>query len=160
MYLSNSITHSSWVRGGRTPVIGRHSVMLRPDSVRRVTPPTTMIAKTSVEDARSQNPTDRDDRTGRASDAAAPLWLALAEKKRIRGFCSGANIELLVLLRELVRSAANGFRGLLGATLRAALKLSGFDQMFCAHGTCGAERRHVALFKAPKIITNSTPCQS
>lgn len=39
------------------PVIGRHSVMLRPDSVRRVTPPTTITAKTSVDERRSQRPT-------------------------------------------------------------------------------------------------------
>ena len=38
-------------------MIGRHSVMLRPDSVRRVTPPTTMTAKTSVDERRSQRPT-------------------------------------------------------------------------------------------------------
>lgn len=38
-------------------MIGRHSVMLKPDSVRRVTPPTTMIAKTSVEENKSQPPT-------------------------------------------------------------------------------------------------------
>ena len=38
-------------------MIGRHSVMLRPDSVRRVTPPTTITAKTSVDERRSQCPT-------------------------------------------------------------------------------------------------------
>ena len=37
--------------------MGRHSVMLRPDSVRRVIPPTTMTAKTSVDERRSQRPT-------------------------------------------------------------------------------------------------------
>ena len=45
------------------PVMGRHSVILRPDSVRRVTPPTTITAKTRVEENISQLPTDRDGRT-------------------------------------------------------------------------------------------------
>ena len=57
LYFSNSSSHSPWESGGRTPVIGRHSVMLRPDSVRRVTPPTTITAKTSVDERRSQCPT-------------------------------------------------------------------------------------------------------
>lgn len=34
-------------------MIGFHSVILKPDSVRRVTPPTTMTAKTRAEDANS-----------------------------------------------------------------------------------------------------------
>lgn len=47
------------------PVMGRHSVMLRPDSVRRVTPPTTMTAKTNVEEKRSQPPTAGGANTGK-----------------------------------------------------------------------------------------------
>lgn len=40
------------------PVIGFHSVILRPDSVSRVTPPTTTIVRTKDEDIMSQIPTD------------------------------------------------------------------------------------------------------
>lgn len=40
--------------GGIEPVTGRHSVMLRPDSVRRVRPPKTTIPKTEAADPRSQ----------------------------------------------------------------------------------------------------------
>ena len=52
--LSNSLSHSACESGGRTPVMDRHSVMLSPDSVSRVTPPTTMTAKTSAEESMSQ----------------------------------------------------------------------------------------------------------
>lgn len=45
-------------------MIGRHSVILRPDSVRRVTPPTTITAKTSVDERRSQRPTAGGGRIG------------------------------------------------------------------------------------------------
>lgn len=59
-------------------MMGRHSVMLRPDSVRRVTPPTTMTAKTRVEDKRSQRATGGAERMGSSSATGAPL----DEKKR------------------------------------------------------------------------------
>lgn len=49
-------------------MIGRHSVILRPDSVRRVTPPTTITAKTSVDDRSSQRPTAGGGRIGEVSD--------------------------------------------------------------------------------------------
>lgn len=39
------------------PVIGRHSVMLKPDSVRRVTPPTTTTTRTKREEIMSHIPT-------------------------------------------------------------------------------------------------------
>jgi hypothetical protein len=39
------------------PVMGCHSVILNPDSVRRVTPPTTIIANTSVDENNSHRPT-------------------------------------------------------------------------------------------------------
>ena len=39
LYLSNSASHSASERGGLTPLMRCHWVMLRPDSVRRVTPP-------------------------------------------------------------------------------------------------------------------------
>jgi hypothetical protein len=44
--------------------MGRHSVMLSPDSVRRVTPPTTMTARTRTEESKSQFPTAGGDITG------------------------------------------------------------------------------------------------
>ena len=59
--------------------MGRHSVMLRPDSVRRVTPPTTMTPKTRREEKMSQPATGGGDRTGRAAAAACVAFL---EKKR------------------------------------------------------------------------------
>lgn len=49
------------------PAIGRHSVILRPDSVRRVTPPTTITAKTRAEEAKSQMATEGGVSFGRAS---------------------------------------------------------------------------------------------
>ena len=63
------------------PVMGRHSVILRPDSVRRVTPPTTMTAKTRVEENISQLPTERGGRT-----------LGFEEKARMRGNLKGAGL--------------------------------------------------------------------
>lgn len=72
MYFSNSSVQSSNVSGGIAPVKGFHSVMLRPDSVRRVTPPTTMIPKTRALHPRSQLDTAGVDNVGRASiDSAA-----------------------------------------------------------------------------------------
>jgi len=64
LYLSNSLSHSVCESGGRTPVIGRHSVMLSPDSVRRVTPPTAMTAMTRAEESKSQFPTAGGEITG------------------------------------------------------------------------------------------------
>lgn len=53
--------------------MGRHSVMLRPDSVRRVTPPTTMTAKTNADEKRSQRPTAGGANTGNLEASAAVL---------------------------------------------------------------------------------------
>ena len=79
LYLSNSFSHSDLVRGGKTPAMGRHSVMLSPDSVRRVTPPTTMTANTSAADATSHPPTTGGERTG---SSPAGISAAFEEKKR------------------------------------------------------------------------------
>jgi hypothetical protein len=57
LYFANSSSHAAWSSGGTMPVMGFHSVMLNPDSVRRVTPPTTMMPKTRPDDASSQRPT-------------------------------------------------------------------------------------------------------
>jgi hypothetical protein len=58
------------------PETGLHSVMLKPDSVRRVTPPTTITAKTSPADPSNHPPTPGDDSTG------SWVTLAFAEKNR------------------------------------------------------------------------------
>src|ERR1700691_5260307 len=81
LYFSNSSSHSALESGGRIPVMGRHSVILRPDSVRRVTPPTTITAKTNADEPRSQRPTDGGESTGKGTGCAANRAL-LAEKKR------------------------------------------------------------------------------
>lgn len=51
-------------------MIGFHSVILRPDSVSRVTPPTTMTARTREEDAMSHIPTAGGESGGRGGEAA------------------------------------------------------------------------------------------
>src|SRR5690349_4392178 len=53
LYPSNSASHSAWLNGGSTPVTGCHSVMERPDSVRRVMPPITTIKNIMAQQARS-----------------------------------------------------------------------------------------------------------
>ena len=61
-------------------MMGRHSVMLSPDSVSRVTPPTMMTAMTSADESMSQFPTAGGDSTG--SSAAVRGIVPLDEKKR------------------------------------------------------------------------------
>jgi len=63
------------------PVIGFHSVMLKPDSVRRVTPPTTITAKTNPADPINHPPTPGEDRIGNWSVS----WVALALEEKNRG---------------------------------------------------------------------------
>lgn len=66
-------------RGGSVPVIGRHSTMLRPDSVRRVTPPTTIIPNTRDAETSNQFATDGGESGGSwvvASDGVAVAGLA------------------------------------------------------------------------------------
>ena len=60
--------------------MGRHSVMLNPDSVSRVTPPTTMTAITSTDESMSQFPTAGGESTG--SSEAGSWAVPLDEKKR------------------------------------------------------------------------------
>ena len=62
------------------PAIGFHSVMLRPDSVRRVMPPTTITAKTNPAEPISHPPTPGDDKTG--SWFVSCVALAFEEKNR------------------------------------------------------------------------------
>ena len=98
LYFSNSLSHSASESGGRTPVMGRHSVMLNPDSVRRVTPPTTMTAKTSVEERKSQFATAGVESTGRgcrASDCqCAPPFDPFDEKKRGGSGCLSTDLPV------------------------------------------------------------------
>jgi len=63
------------------PVIGLHSVILRPDSVRRVTPPTTITEKTSHADPISHLPTPGGDNTG---NRLVP-WVGLTFEEKNRG---------------------------------------------------------------------------
>lgn len=81
LYLLNSSSHSACERGGRIPDTGRHSVMLRPDSVKRVTPPTTITANTRVEDASSHIATGGGESTGNSA-AEGKAEDALEEKNR------------------------------------------------------------------------------
>src|SRR3546814_2515720 len=61
LYFSNSASHAASLSGGSTPVTGSHSVIDRPDSVRRVMPPTATTAITSSATAHNQ----RDSAAGR-----------------------------------------------------------------------------------------------
>src|SRR5690242_4950021 len=54
LYFSNSAAHCAPVSGGNTPATGCHSVMDRPDSVRRVMPPMTTMSKIMAQQAKSQ----------------------------------------------------------------------------------------------------------
>jgi hypothetical protein len=88
--------------------MGLHSVMLKPDSVRRVIPPTTMMAKTRVDDTMSHIPTGRGGNTGSGSSAAG---LLLAEKKRVRGsrkvvHCAKGVVRMEFCLQDRVKSLA------------------------------------------------------
>ncbi len=53
LYFSNSACQAASPRGGSTPITGFHSVMDRPDWVRRVAPPTTTMAKMQAATAHS-----------------------------------------------------------------------------------------------------------
>src|SRR3546814_1688162 len=65
----NSASHTASLSGGSTPVTGSHSVIDRPDSVRRVMPPTATTAITSSATAHNQ----RDSAAGR--DLANTAWV-------------------------------------------------------------------------------------
>ncbi len=57
LYFSNSSIHCASLSGGMMPVIGFHSVIERPLSVRRVAPPTRIMANTTTAHDASQIPT-------------------------------------------------------------------------------------------------------
>src|SRR6516164_5840166 len=56
-YFVNSAAQSEAVSGGTTPMIGFHSVIDRPERVRRVMPPTTTIAKIMAQQTNSHTAT-------------------------------------------------------------------------------------------------------
>ena len=58
-YFENATAQSDSDKGGSVPTIGCHSVMDSPECVRRVMPPTTIMANTSAQQARSQAATAR-----------------------------------------------------------------------------------------------------
>src|SRR5215217_295821 len=70
LYLANSDSQAGWDIGGTAPVTGFHSVIDRPEPVRRVAPPTTTMASTSTATAKSHTATGRD-RSERKKDVIA-----------------------------------------------------------------------------------------
>ena len=86
-------------RGGRLPVTGRHSVMLRPDSVRRVRPPKTTMPKTEVAERRSQVATPLVETSGHEDVGwwvvvfALMLWL-----RALRGDVGGWVVVVVVVV--------------------------------------------------------------
>ena len=73
LYFSHSTSHSASVIGGRIPVNGSHSVILKPDSVNRVNPPMITIPKTRAEHPNNQLGSERGiacDVVGAAAGAA------------------------------------------------------------------------------------------
>ena len=68
-YFSNSDCHAASDIGGRAPVTGFHSVIDRPESVSRVSPPTSTIAATIAAMTSSHAAIMRRDRRRRASAA-------------------------------------------------------------------------------------------
>ena len=71
-----SYSQCSWFIGGSEPVTGRHSVMLRPDSVRRVRPPKTTMPKTLAAEPSNQYATLLLLVLGKDEDEDLACWLA------------------------------------------------------------------------------------
>src|SRR6476646_6372533 len=86
LYFSNAASQSVSLSGGMAPRIGCHSVIERPLSVRRVAPPTTIIAKTRAATHHSQ----------RATARLAPLSL---EAEPIRFTARSADVMEVFLAR-------------------------------------------------------------
>src|SRR6476620_10024542 len=81
-YFANSARHWSSEVGGSTPVIGFHSTIDRPDSVKRVAPPTIKVRKIIAAAMSSHS------RTGRSwiSDAfTGPCIVGADQHQRVRG---------------------------------------------------------------------------
>src|SRR6266498_2155493 len=58
-YLANSSCQACWLKGGTAPMIGFHSVMDKPERVRRTDPPKTVCAATMKAKRKSQDITAR-----------------------------------------------------------------------------------------------------
>ena len=69
--MPNTRCHSASLSGGIAPMIGFHSMMERPESVRRVIAPSMTCTSTMPASASSHSPTARSAVAGRA--AAAPM---------------------------------------------------------------------------------------
>ena len=107
LYFSNSIVHSSCERGGMTPVIGLHSVILNPDSVNRVTPPTTMMPSTKTEENISHLPTAGGGRIGKFDDGSFSSWLEIGRVEWSNRRCKDGRqkcVNLAGLLGNLVNA--------------------------------------------------------
>ena len=72
LYFSNCAAQSASVSGGIVPMKGCHSTMDRPEWVRRVTPPTTTMAKTRAQQASSHAATGRRPAEAAGEAASAP----------------------------------------------------------------------------------------
>ncbi len=76
-YFSNVSAHWASFRGGSAPTSGCHSTMESPEWVSRVAPPTTTMAKTSAQQARSHAATgSRLPGASEAGAAGAPIAVA------------------------------------------------------------------------------------
>lgn len=145
LYFSNSTIHSLCVRGGRIPVIGLHSVILSPDSVNRVTPPTTMTPNTKTEDSMSHLLTDGGGRMGSSVgfDWVKTGRLKCKERRRHDGRREGKTLEGLLVVP--------------GETLNAVCKDENWPRKACRYFNRrpGAECRYAAALSAYSIVSVS-----
>jgi hypothetical protein len=87
-YLAKASSHCASVNGGSVPTIGCHSVIDKPEWVRRVTPPTTTIANTSAQQRKSHAATARCAPLPAAGAGCAPAGAAATEAEGSFGkFC-------------------------------------------------------------------------
>lgn len=132
--------------------------MLSPDSVSRVTPPTTMIPRTRVEERRSHLATAGVGRTGGISSAPSFGLLVIACSKRNFG-TKKLECELFRELKTPLPKDADGFRlvddseriGVHGVCTTAALATDdALEQDILRART--DEGRNTALLNAPNSI--------
>ena len=94
---------------------GRHSTILKPDSVSRVIPPTTIIPKTKVAEKNSHLVTAGPDRGGSSvvSGVALPEDSnANGDEKEVKKLQQRGNLAVNVLELELRLSTKRAFQGL------------------------------------------------
>src|SRR5205085_6167351 len=94
LYLPNVSAHCSSFSGGTAPTSGCHSTIESPECVRRVMPPTTTIAKTSAQQARSHSATAR----GGSGEGCETIEVGLSPTSRLRGLRGPAQVLGLVEL--------------------------------------------------------------